>query len=205
MFSNFTHANPNQHSLMGKLTPAVVVNNNDPTKNQRVQYRVATLHTNIQDSDLPWALPCMCTSQGFIPGVGQYGVPVPGSNILILFAEDDDNHGHYIGDYPSNNNQISEFITNYPNAYGWADTNGNLFLIDTVAKTVNFVQGVTGTNIQIDSSGDINLYSSTAIKMKAPNILLDGNVQMGSGVDSGLMAVTRSAPSPANFNNQINY
>jgi hypothetical protein len=80
-----------------------------------------------------------------------------------------------------------------------------LFIVNTQTNTLLLVQGATGMNILIDNGGGLNIYSPTAIKMKAPTILLDGDVAMGSSVNSGLMAIMRARPANTTFNNQTSY
>jgi Type VI secretion system/phage-baseplate injector OB domain len=201
-------------SLAGKITPAVVVNNNDPTKNQRVMYRIATMHTGRKDDELVWAIPLGWSTQGNGGGVGDVSVPLIGQKILIFFPENDEHDTYYFADYHDKSSQIIELLEDYPHCYGRVDASGNLFLVNTLHDTVKFIH-LSGSYIKFnqDGSGEvgfakgfnvfaheaIGIRSGVAISMDAPAIHLN------EGGSATLTTTARVKPPAGNFTNKTDY
>ncbi len=199
------------NSMSGKISPALVINNNDPMQLCRVQCRITDLHVNRPDSDIAWAIPLWGSPQGNGPGWGGYQIPSIGSKVAIMFPNDDqqknDEHvQYYIGDYHDKMSQVPEFIAAYPNAYGHADIAGNLWITDTTAGTVLF-RHFTGSYYQFNQNGSIemaaaaafNIKSATAINMDAPM------VNINSGAASGLTITPRTPPAIPSVANMTDY
>lgn len=77
-----------------------VINNNDPFKIGRVQVRIYCLHgtneTGIKDGNLEWAFPSFLSASY---DSGSFIVPEVGSNVWILFEDNDENKMVYIGSF----------------------------------------------------------------------------------------------------------
>lgn len=131
--------------------PARVVNNADPLKLQRVQFRLKGLHRNVQDADLPWAIPDKASKQGN-NAVGSIEIPVLGSTVWIRFL--DENTPVYSGVFMFDSAALAELTgTHYPKVYGFIDASGNKFIVDTEVDTVTFTH-LSGAKINITANGE---------------------------------------------------
>jgi len=202
-------------SLAGKIGLGIVVDNNDPTKNQRVKYRMATLHEGRKDNELVWAIPLGWSAQGNTPGgVGSISIPPVGAKILIFFPEDDEHDSYYFGDFHDQSTQIADLLEDYPNAYGHVDASGNLFLVNTLQNTVRFIHR-SGTYIKIAANGaveiaaadSLKIYSSTTLSLRsAVAINIDAPIiNVDTGAASTLTPTARTPPTPQSFSNKVDY
>src|SRR5580765_1085618 len=148
-----------QGSLAGKYSPAMVVDNNDPEKVQRIKYRIAQLQTSRPDDGLSWASPFGWSPQGNSSGVGDIGIPVVGAKVIVFFPEDDEHHAYYMADFHDKATQISDLLEDYPNSYGRVDASGNLFLVNTLNNTMRVIH-VSGTYVKINADGSAEFGSA---------------------------------------------
>ncbi|HWY34471.1 MAG TPA: phage baseplate assembly protein V [Nitrosopumilaceae archaeon] len=201
-------------SLQGKLAPAIVINNNDPTKTQRVQYRISTIHQGRTDAELVWAIPIGWSTQGNSAGIGDISVPQIGAKILIFFPENDEHDTYYFADYHDKSTQIVELQENYPNSYGRIDSSGNLWLVNTQTNTVRFIH-VTGSYIKINADGStecgsqqtLNVFAHGALNLRSAGAVnIDGTtVNINQGAAATLTMTARTRPAPVNAANQTDY
>ena len=80
--------------VLNNFCRAVVEDNNDPLKANRVRVRIHGRHASsivktetdgIPVEELPWAEPAMPIHQGSISGFGQWSVPLQGSHVMVFF------------------------------------------------------------------------------------------------------------------------
>lgn len=143
---------------------AKVVNNNDPLKLQRVQFRIKKIHRGVVDDNLPWALPDNRQVQGNNQ-VGSINIPVVGSSILVDYLSD--YSVLYRGDFNQDTNKSEELTgTSYPNAYGFIDKSGNKFFVDTTNDTVAFTH-LSGTQIQIAQDGKVTIIGAKGLDINS--------------------------------------
>lgn len=148
---------------------AKVVNNNDPLKLQRVQFRIQKIHRDVKDVDLPWASPLSKSVQGNNQ-IGSLYIPVNGSTIIVEYI--DDYSIFYRGDFISSQSSNSELVQNYyTKCYGFIDASGNKFFINTELDTVSFTH-LSGTQIDIAQNGSISIKSANDTNIEAKNINL---------------------------------
>jgi Type VI secretion system/phage-baseplate injector OB domain len=202
-------------SLAGKYSPAVVVDNNDPEKVQRIKYRIAQLQTSRPDAGLSWASPFGWSPQGNSSGVGDVGVPVIGAKVIVFFPEDDEHHAYYMADFHDKSTQISDLMENYPNSYGRVDASGNLFLVNTTTNTMRVVH-VSGTYIKINADGSaemgsagpkVSIFSTGTCEVKALGAInLDGKtVNINCGLAQPLTITPRQRPPLTPFSDRTDY
>lgn len=153
---------------VSNLFVAKVVNNNDPLKAQRVQFRIAKIHRGIADQHLPWASPGSLTLQGNNQ-IGALKVPVNGSTIIVEFL--DEYNTIYRGDFITEGSNNELVANNYPHCYGFTDRSGNLLYVNTETDSVSFTH-VSGTTISINQTGNITINSKGTANIEGDSISL---------------------------------
>lgn len=211
----FSHPMEDDAEKIGKnIYPGLVINNDDPSGQQRIQCRVSVMHRGIEDAHLPWCLPLRDSRNS--TGSNVVGVPMVGSNVTLYFPEDGNEFIYYVGTYPLKSGVPSEFQSGFPNVHGFIDQGNNLFIIDNKNNLVNFVHGATGTQFQITSSsvqivtnsvfnikvnGDFNVSATGNINLKGSNV----NLNPSSTAADGLSSSTRAALTPPTVSNLTEY
>ena len=119
--------------------------------------------------------------------IGRIAIPQIGSKVFIMFHEDSVYNATYLGGAPNSKTIPSELLEGYPNSYGHIDAAGNLFFVNTQAKTMRVVHS-SGTTIDIEESGGINIVSSDTIFVSGQSnidILTANavNIHGGSNID----------------------
>lgn len=139
--------------LLGRIFYGTVVTNVDPTyPMSRVQVRIAELHQNIADADLPWFLILKPLFRGNDGKSGWTNIPLVKSSVAVMFDGGNTNSGIVIGELDTGKSRAM-LDTGDPNRWGFADENGTQVLVDTQAKTFHFEhQGVT---YDVDASGNV--------------------------------------------------
>lgn len=166
-----------------------VVDNNDPEKLERVRVKIPDLYDNMEDTDLPWAIPVYPRKHGATPDSGEFGnIPAVGSTVYVKLQNGDATFPTVVGSVLDVNNRLPDGGINYPNRYGFVDAAGNVFYIDTTPGSVEvFFRHKSGTKIEINDAGEltitgvdnvnINSDLDTNITVKgATNITSDGDV-----------------------------
>lgn len=151
--------------------PAIVVDNNDPAKLQRVQARIEKFHDHLKDTELPWLLPEKVHNVGLISGglgrTGSCAIPALDSAVTVYFPTGDAQIGKYTTDRPVDQQlKIDEFDVNYPHRTGYVLPNGYTFIIDMLTNEV-FLETPGDANITV--LGDTNLTTVGNISLKATN------------------------------------
>jgi hypothetical protein len=183
MFKNILDKYDSSGSLGNKMAAAVVVDNNDPEKLQRVKCRVSDLHTGRNDSDLAWSTKFGISAQGNTGKIGEIGLPPIGAKVILFFPEDDEHDTYYIADMHDKSTQIAELLVDYPNVYGHIDASNNLWMVNTLQDTVLFVHGPSGSSYKYLKNGDVEHYVAGDFRMHvAGNYNVDAaifNLQKG--------------------------
>lgn len=153
----------------GTPYPAIVTDNNDPAKLQRVQARIEKFHDHLEDSELPWFLPKKAHNVGLISGglgrTGSCAIPATDAAITIYFPSGDPQIGQYTNERPVDEKlKIDEFDVNYPHRTGYVLPNGYTFIIDMKTNEV-FLETPGDANITV--LGDTNLTTVGNISLKA--------------------------------------
>jgi len=121
----------------------------------------------ISITDLPWAVPAMSLFAGAGVGYGSFSVPEVGSFVWVFFEAGDIYQPVYFAEAQTKLSGIpSEVSTNYPSTKVWKSKNGIVITINDNKGTEDIkVLHPTGSYIQIDSSGNVNVVSSGNINI----------------------------------------
>lgn len=128
--------------------------NNDPEKLARIKVRIS-LYSDLATDDLPWASPLLgsCGNSTFNGG---FNIPEVGSQVRITFPSRDVTAPYYSGAELTQQNRVTLFDDNYPNSYGYKDSNGNFIKVDKTAGTTHW-QHESTTNAQVSADGTITV------------------------------------------------
>ena len=152
-----TAASKEENDLRFKLVLGIVVTNNDPAKLMRVKIRAHSIHRNVDDESLPWAIPYFnINPQGVGSGMSGVSVPGIGTKILFFFQDDSIMNPVYVGGFMTGNLAIEELNEDYPHSYGYIDRSGNLFFTNTEKDHI-IINHVSGTSIKIDGAGRMSI------------------------------------------------
>lgn len=146
-----------------------VVENNDPDKRQRVKIRVAQLHRNVPDEDLPWAIPDASQSRANAgAGAGSVNVPVKGAKVYVRFEDNDPHNPRYSGSPTTDDvNKDNELLKeNYPHSRGTIDDGGNRHNTNVENETHDYTHK-SGTTVFIDANGNASISSAGNIILSA--------------------------------------
>jgi len=163
-----------------------VMENNDPLKLSRVKVRVTELHgtpSEIPDSCLPWINQQPSISGG---GNSNFSIPEVGSTVKVEYPNSNVNFGYYSAGAITPSNRNTNFDTNYPNAYGFSDSTGNVFKIDKVSKTMTITHS-SGVTININSAGNISVdgedlsINTNSITANVNDFTVNGNFGCSTG------------------------
>jgi hypothetical protein len=149
--------------LKGVRLVGTVVVNDDPDQARRIKVSIPKLFEG-DPNNLPWISPNI---NGWFPNTNAYGsfhlVPPIGSKVVVVFQQGKPLYPLYEA-FPFTKGQTpAEFLTNYLKRFGWKDPEGNLFFVDTTpnATPKMLAQFVSGTTIQIDGDGTINIHAAS--------------------------------------------
>lgn len=158
-----TKKDPAQMSFLG-----MVEDNKDPDKLGRVRVRISPYQDFLTD-ELPWACP-MLGSHGNSASYGGLNVPEIGSQVRVTFPSEDLTAPYYSGAEVNEMNRQTLFDEDYPDTYGYKDSNGNFIKINKAKGTIH-LQHQSTTNIQITPDGSIfvNLKNGGSLVMTSKN------------------------------------
>ena len=138
-----------------KKYEAVVVRNNDGTKNQRVQARIPGMLDEIPDRLLPWAIPGHLSHLGGASSTGgEVNVPDVGSKVWLEFQDGSIDFPIYYSYGADDSTRLREGDVNYPMRHVSKLSNGCLVVIDKSTDEV-FIYNPGTTHIHV--VGDVNM------------------------------------------------
>lgn len=140
-----------------------VVNNNDPLQLDRVQVNIPGLYDNTKGS-VPWCLPIKNGTFGQGSGYGQYGVPRVGSNVVVIFQQNDTEYPVYLG---SLHNSKGEGF-GPANLWGYTDPNGNTFKVNTDNNEISYSHS-SGVTVNI-KDGNVTVTCSNNVSLSCNNV-----------------------------------
>lgn len=135
-----------------------VVDNNDPTKKQRVRVSIPGKLEAESIEDLPWCAPYHHSFFGIGDDYGVMRVPRIGARVRVRFQQGDLSHGEYISDAVTVNTELpQELLDNYPNRTGSCTPKGDILYVDHVSGEF-FYRHHSGTGVTIDDGGNLVLF-----------------------------------------------
>lgn len=170
-----------------------VIYNNDPEKLGRIKVKLTGIFepTDEIGSNLPWVRQLTDT---FLCGNNceMFSVPEIGSVVEIKWAFDN-RTPFYTGAPYSQKHKTNAFDEDYPNTQGMKI--GDFLLKINQSKNIATISH-PGFNLTINNDGTSTLSLSSSLIVKAPNIKLDGDVNVTSGADGiithGVSAVVKN-------------
>lgn len=158
---DFIDKDPNDNEQY--IYTGIVVNNNDPDKQGKVQVNVYNIYSEVPDKDLPWALPDF----SFIGSkVGSFIVPPIGTMVNVYFDKGDIYFPHYTTKVVEKNSQPSQKDIDYPdNMVLYESDDGDYFTINRKSKITTFNHN-SGTKIEIDKQGNVNILNKIGTTLK---------------------------------------
>lgn len=176
--------------LIGRFFIGKIIGNDDPLKMERIQVRVPYIFDDCSDENLPWAIAIKQRLQGATSVVGSFGVPVVGTDVVVAFEKGDRNSPMYFGSLLTSEDLIAVFGVNYPSRYGFKDSAGNIFYVDTSTNDVHF-EHASGTTLDISPSGAVTINAADNVTVNTDGnatINSDGDVSVTAGGNSSLSA-----------------
>ena len=168
---------------LGSITFIGTVVNNDSTsaglpKSGMVQVRIPELYQGIPDTQLPWAIQINKSWFGSSSTEGSFSVPKVGSEVSVILLHGDPSFPAITGSPITEDSIPSDFLSDYPNIYGFVDDTGTKFLVNKNTGEAVF-EHQSGVKITINNDAEILVENSTKINLLAPCNLGDesgGNI-----------------------------
>ncbi len=134
-----------------------VEDNVDPEQIGRIKVRVKEVFgTAIPTKYLPWAIPFDSANAGSIAAITGLHIPEIGSQIIVFFHKQDIYSPVYTGRAIAKGQLFEDLVTNYPNRYGYKDSNLNQFWVDKSTGEME-VKHHSGTRVYIDDEGSVTI------------------------------------------------
>jgi hypothetical protein len=147
-----------------------VVDNKDPEKLGRCKIKSLESNSEIQDKDLPWALP----EQDFVGSLkGSLIIPPIGAVVWFYYQNGDIYFPIYRKKVINKSKMPTNKNVDYPDNMIFFETdNGDKFEINRRRKSVLFEHS-SGTKIEIDAIGNVTIDSKGSINLKHGLFLTD--------------------------------
>jgi len=147
----------------------LVMNNDDPLKQGRVQVKIYPMFDGIDTEYIPWSVPAMSLFDGAGDGFSCLSVPKEGSFVFTFFENGDVYQPVYFAEAQTKTYGIpSESATNYPNRKVWKTENGIRIVIDdTEDSEFVLVEHPIGSYIKIDALGVVTVAATAGLVISA--------------------------------------
>lgn len=172
-----------------KIHFGIVADNNDPLKIGRCKIKIVGIYDSVKESELPWLQSMVPVNNEtiFPPAIGSQVVCMEldehNTFIILGIVPAIDN----ISELPENNNRS---IVHYPYNRCLVTKSGHVFEIDDTpnGEEINIIHSSKNSYIKLKSNGEveiggacININGSSSINLNAPNISVDGAVNVVTG------------------------
>ena len=102
-----------------------VLNNEDTKRYGRIKCQIPTLLDFDDYKKLPWIYPLFPAGTGASPIGSEFSVPEVDSQVICVFPYESIYQGYYMGQTLNKKNRTVDFMSEYPERYGRADSVGN--------------------------------------------------------------------------------
>lgn len=147
-------AKSSSNNLMDVPHKGRVVANDDPTFKCGIKVTVpGVIDGNVED--LPWAVPYVTAFLGNSKVADRVEIPEVGTEVTVMFPFGDPHQPFYTGRW----HEFAvpdEFKTNYPNRYGFKDSNGVCFYVDKTTGEASFSMP-NGFSVNVDKDGKFTM------------------------------------------------
>lgn len=173
MMNGFEHMRKQNFAQI--YADGVVVNNADPQQARRLQVRVAGVHDDVPDEDLPWAVCGMDAGRGPHSEAAAVAVPRIGALVSVEFQQGDPQNPIYTGGVSSSKTVPALFKINYPDRSGFLLPNGTYFYVDEVTGDLKIQhRGMTCT---VDADGKTTVVTAELL-VDCPKTRFTGTVEI---------------------------
>lgn len=149
-------------SLKGVKHIGVVVDNDDPLRQERVKLRIPGVHDEVSDKDLAWSTPVR-TGHANQQNTGSIGhIPPIGTSLLVGFDDETMYFPRHYGPPTTNTQKPHELYggdqngKDYPHVESWIDDAGNRHTYNRKRNTMS-VEHASGTYFSIDGHGNVGV------------------------------------------------
>lgn len=142
--------------LSGKFK-GTVIDNEDPLKLKRIKVNIPGILEGTKDS-LPWCFQYRSLFLGASANSTTFVIPEKNSKVVVEFPYDNPYTPFYVGEWEDEINHAPEFEVDYPNTYGFKDSTGNIYKVNKLKETLEFIHS-SGTKINIEQNGDFTVES----------------------------------------------
>ena len=164
---------PKTETDQGK--PAIVVDNNDPMKLQRIRVRCEGIYPDIS----PWVRKFNPAGLGSSSNYDCVCVPELNSQVWIVFPFGSKDFPYYASAPYTQKSHTGEFDEGYPNVYGYHDgLTGLTYKVNRVTKQFTLSIGsltITGDATGLNVTGDVNVDGSLTVSTGATGALRGNN------------------------------
>jgi len=182
-----------------------VEDNNDPEKLGRVRVRIAP-YTDFLTDQLPWACPIL-GSCGNSSNAGGLNVPEIGSHVRVEFPSKDLTAPYYRGAELNKLNKVTLFDEDYPNTYGYKDSNGNFYKVNKKTGIIDF-RHESSSSMQVTADGSLVVSLRNGVNFTLSSYgcfeLDTGNLEVNNKVDGSLEVKSNSTIYLQALNTTIN-
>lgn len=161
----------------------IVVNNMDATYLCRAQIKVYPMFAQIDDSNLPWAVPATSIFSGAGDGFGSVSIPEIGSMVFVFFENGDPYQPVYFAQAPdTTHGVVPESIAGYPFTKAFKTAGGTTIAIDDYNEMM-YVAHSSGAIIHISKEGAVTVFSETDT-----SIVANGSVNVSASSDCSIQS-----------------
>jgi hypothetical protein len=173
MFTNptleFTKPNINDEMYIG-----IVVDNEDPEELGRCRIRIREIHgtDEVPDDKLPWAGMLAGPGLGAGEEISGFCVPRVDARLVVIHPRGDIYSPFYWAEPKNGMSKITELLEDYPETYGWKDSDENYLLVN---MEQDLLKGVFNGDVDILVNGkgtihfteDLEIHTDTKMTLKA--------------------------------------
>lgn len=174
--------------VLSKEYKATVVDNQDPRRLGRVKVSIEGVMEDANPANLPWVFQRTPGMMGGRTDLGEFQVPEVGSQLIVVFPNDDVYAGFYIGYWQSEFTHQAFFDDDYPASYGWRDTQNTFFKVNRTKKEAEF-RHTSGARTIVDREGVVEVESPKAIRF----VSSDRKTEFFFDMETGQLKLTPKA------------
>ena len=157
-----------RYDVLGRPNKAKVVVNNDPRKLGRVKCVIkGVLEVSASEYEyLPWISPQNPYGLGGKPDCSGFSVPEIDSEVTVVFPSGDVYHPYYIGFWQSELTRSKLFDEDYPNVYGWLDSQVQWLRVNKAQEYTEIFHEPSEFMLRLYDSGKVHINFPNDLEVK---------------------------------------